>query len=42
MPRVTLVFDKGNNSADNFALLDSQNLSYVGSVAQWLSETGGA
>ena len=32
MPRVTLVFDKGNNSADNFVLLDSQNLSYVGSV----------
>lgn len=31
-PRVTLVFDKGNNSAENFSLLDSQNLSYVGSV----------
>jgi transposase len=31
-PQVTLVFDKGNNSADNFALLDSQELSYVGSV----------
>ena len=31
-PQVTLVFDKGNNSADNFAMLDSWNLSYVGSV----------
>jgi transposase len=29
---VTLVFDKGNNSADNFALIDSLNLNYVGSV----------
>ena len=31
-PHVTLIFDKGNNSADNFVLLDSQELSYVGSV----------
>jgi transposase len=31
-PQVTLIFDKGNNSADNFALIDSQNLNYVGSV----------
>ena len=29
---VTLVFDKGNNSQDNFALLDTLELSYVGSV----------
>jgi transposase len=28
----TLVFDKGNNSADNFALIDSLELPYVGSV----------
>jgi transposase len=28
----TLIFDKGNNSADNFALLDTLELSYVGSV----------
>jgi len=31
-PTVTLVFDKGNNSQDNFALLDELSLSYVGSV----------
>jgi transposase len=30
--QTTLVFDKGNNSIDNFALIDSLNLSYVGSV----------
>lgn len=29
---VTLVFDKGNNSQDNFTLIDSLELSYVGSV----------
>lgn len=28
----TLIFDKGNNSADNFALLDSLQLDFVGSV----------
>ncbi len=31
-PRTTLVFDKGNNSEENFALIDSLDLSYVGSV----------
>ncbi|MCD4654341.1 IS1634 family transposase [bacterium] len=31
-PRTTIIFDKGNNSADNFALVDSLNLDYVGSV----------
>jgi transposase len=29
---ITLVFDKGNNSPDNIALLDSLNLNFVGSV----------
>jgi len=29
---VTLIFDKGNNSRDNFARIDSMGLSYVGSV----------
>ena len=28
----TLIFDKGNNSADNFALIDGLELPYVGSV----------
>ena len=32
VPRTTLIFDKGNNSADNFALLDSLGLDFVGSV----------
>lgn len=32
VPEVTLVFDKGNNSADNFRLLDELNLKFVGSV----------
>jgi transposase len=32
VPRTTLIFDKGNNSADNFALLDSLELDFVGSV----------
>ncbi len=31
-PQTTLIFDKGNNSADNFSLLDSFKLSFVGSV----------
>jgi len=31
-PEVTLIFDKGNNGEDNFALLDSLPLHYVGSV----------
>jgi transposase len=31
-PQTTLVFDKGNNSEDNFALLDSLELDFVGSV----------
>jgi transposase len=31
-PETTLVFDKGNNSASNFALLDSMQINYVGSV----------
>jgi transposase len=32
VPETTLVFDKGNNSADNFRLLDSLPLRFVGSV----------
>ena len=32
MPRTTLIFDKGNNSIDNFALLDSLDVDFVGSV----------
>lgn len=32
IPDITLVFDKGNNSADNFALIDSMPLNFVGSV----------
>lgn len=31
-PQLTLIFDKGNNSAENFALIDSLKLNYVGSV----------
>jgi transposase len=31
-PQTTLIFDKGNNSADNFVLLDSLGLNFVGSV----------
>ncbi len=31
-PHTTLIFDKGNNSKDNFQLLDTLKLSYVGSV----------
>ncbi|MCP5006017.1 MAG: IS1634 family transposase [Planctomycetes bacterium] len=32
VPQTTLIFDKGNNSADNYALLDSLELNFVGSV----------
>lgn len=32
VPETTLVFDKGNNSAENFHLLDSLPLRFVGSV----------
>jgi transposase len=32
LPRTTLVFDKGNNSAANFALIDGLGLDYVGAV----------
>jgi transposase len=32
VPHPTLIFDKGNNSAENFALLDSLELNFVGSV----------
>ncbi len=32
IPRTTLIFDKGNNSADNIAFLDSLRLGFVGSV----------
>jgi transposase len=32
LPETTLIFDKGNNSADNFALLDELPLFFVGSV----------
>jgi len=31
-PDTTVIFDKGNNCADNFALLDSAGLDFVGSV----------
>lgn len=30
--KTTLIFDKGNNSAENFAMLDSMGFDYVGSV----------
>jgi transposase len=32
LPRTTLIFDKGNNSAENFAMVDSLELNFVGSV----------
>jgi len=32
VPQTTLIFDKGNNSADNFALIDSLGLDFVGSL----------
>jgi transposase len=40
LPKTTLVFDKGNNSAANFALIDGLGLDYVGAVklgevAEW-------
>jgi len=31
-PQLTLIFDKGNNSQDNFALIDTLKLHYVGSI----------
>ncbi len=31
-PQITLVFDKGNNSENNFSLIDTMGLNYVGSV----------
>lgn len=31
-PKTTIIFDKGNNSAENFALIDLLKLDYVGSV----------
>jgi transposase len=34
VPDTTLIFDKGNNSAENFHLLDSLGLKFVGSVKQ--------
>jgi transposase len=32
VPETTLIFDKGNNSAENFGLLDTLKLKFVGSV----------
>ena len=32
VPQTTLIFDKGNNSLDNFALIDLLKLNFVGSV----------
>jgi transposase len=32
LPETTVIFDKGNNSRDNFALVDDLNLKFVGSV----------
>jgi transposase len=32
VPETTLIFDKGNNSKDNFALIDELNCKFVGSV----------
>jgi transposase len=31
-PQTTVIFDKGNNSVDNFALLDSWGINFVGSL----------
>jgi hypothetical protein len=31
-PQLTLIFDKGNNSQDTFALVDTLKLPYVGSI----------
>jgi transposase len=46
VPKTTLVFDKGNNSAANFALIDTLDLDYVGAmklgeVAQWAGVSNG-
>jgi transposase len=32
VPQLTLIFDKGNNSKDNFGLIDNLKLHYVGSI----------
>lgn len=32
LPETTVIFDKGNNSSDNFALIDELKLKFVGSV----------
>ncbi len=32
LPETTVIFDKGNNSRDNFALIDELKLKFVGSV----------
>jgi transposase len=32
LPEITLIFDKGNNSKDNFALVDELQLKFVGSM----------
>jgi len=32
LPETTVIFDKGNNSCDNFALIDELKLKFVGSV----------
>jgi len=32
VPQTTLIFDKGNNSKENFGLIDSLKLNFVGSV----------
>jgi transposase len=32
VPQLTLIFDKGNNSKDNFGLIDTLKLHYVGSI----------
>ena len=31
-PQLTLIFDKGNNSKENFHLIESLKLHYVGSI----------
>lgn len=46
LPKTTLVFDKGNNSAANFALIDALGLDYVGAVklgevALWAAVSNG-
>src|SRR6266446_4106860 len=32
VPQLTLIFDTGNNSKDNFGLIDTLKLPYVGSI----------